>query len=282
MATSLPTLFSFLAVFFLCICVSARATDNGFGDRLLRTFLLFKDQPLTALDALDQGWVAVNGTTCVPNRGIVYAKSSSGPSSFSPTILYYTPKGQISAFGVRVWGDMSDTLIGAGLVVPAESGAYDIFLTTRNPSSICSSQTYQEVLGDQVHVGGVFPVPLSESVAQSDGWVMGNCIGRMGIHYSFDLASPGNQTWNASSQVPVLPMYDAKRHTINAILINVWNWQKTEPLGVFEGPFIPYLYCLNWCADSGCNWPQVSLWTTLHWHFVDPASISCDGAPCAL
>ena len=42
----------------------------------------------------------------------------------------------------------------------------------------------------------------------------------MGTHYAFDLAAPGNQTWNAATQLPILPMYDAKRHTINAILFN--------------------------------------------------------------
>lgn len=42
----------------------------------------------------------------------------------------------------------------------------------------------------------------------------------MGIHHAYDLAAPGKQTWNPTTLVPVMPMYDAKRTTINAILFN--------------------------------------------------------------
>jgi hypothetical protein len=52
---------------------------------------------------------------------------------------------------------------------------------------------------------------------------------------------------------------------------------------MFEGPFTSGLFCKNWCADSGCAFDIGSRWwTTLHFHFVDPASISCSGAPCVL
>jgi len=132
------------------------------------------------------------------------------------------------------------------LLATVSNGVYDIFLTTRDPASICSNNQYSETVGDQIHINGFFPVPLNDSFAIKAGWVRvlaktssfrffstanvtpppppkqvpGNCINRMGAHYAYDLAAPGNQTWNAASQLPILPMYDAKRHTINAILFN--------------------------------------------------------------
>jgi len=259
------------------------STDpNGFGDRLLRTFLLFKNQPLTRQAAASQGWTPFNGEACDATRGIAYSNSAYGPTEYNPTMLYYTSGGQLAGFGVRVWGTMSQALQQAGMITEVSDGVYDIFMLTRDPATICSGATYPQQIGDRLLLGGFFPIPLNMSGAEASGWVMGNCIGRMGIHHAYDIADPGNQTWNASTQAPVLPMYDAKRHTINAVLINVWNLQDIEPIGVWEGPFINSLYCLNWCSNSGCNFPGVTVWTTLHWHFVDPSSISCTGAPCIL
>jgi hypothetical protein len=59
-------------------------------------------------------------------------------------------------------------------------------------------------------------------------------------------------------------------------------WRQTEPLGMFEGPFTSGLFCKNWCANSKCAFDTVGIWTTMHFHFVNPASISCSGAPCVL
>jgi len=254
----------------------------GFGDRLLRTFFLFRKQPLTMQDALNAGWHPFMGNSCSSEYGgIPFAKSAYGPSEFNPTMLMFTPAGQLSGFGVRVWGNMSPFLVSNNMLVQTTDG-YDVFLNTRDPNSVCSGQTYSQVLGDRLLLNNFFPIPLNMSGAQASGWVMGNCIGRMGMHHAYDLSSPGSQTWNASTQVPILPMYDAKRHTINAILFNVWDLQAIEPLGVWEGPFPSALYCLNWCGNSGCHFNGVTVWSTLHWHFVDPSSISCSGAPCVL
>ncbi len=184
---------------------------------------------------------------------------------------------------------------------------YDIYILTRDPSLLCSGAKDPSgaVVGDRLNINGKFPIPLTMPLAQGAGWVMGNCIPQMGIHHAFDLAAPGKQTWNASTLVPVLPMYDAKTQRINSILFNVWNLQwvscklfilmycyslalimvggsQVEPLGMYEGPFTNGLFCKNWCADSGCGWEGVTVWTTLHFHFVDPETISCEGAPCKL
>lgn len=68
---------------------------QGFGDRLLRTFLVFKEQPLTASVAASQGWYRLS-SSCSPVYGYPYARDPSGPTSTSPVILYYTAAGQLS------------------------------------------------------------------------------------------------------------------------------------------------------------------------------------------
>jgi len=61
------------------------------------------------------GWTAINGSsTCIPQRGIPYTNTDDGPTSYNPTILYFTPRGQLSGFGIRVWGEMSPILIKVG------------------------------------------------------------------------------------------------------------------------------------------------------------------------
>jgi len=46
---------SFCALVLLLCLIVASSSATGFGDRLLRTFLLFKNQPLTAQDAQSNG-----------------------------------------------------------------------------------------------------------------------------------------------------------------------------------------------------------------------------------
>jgi hypothetical protein len=105
--------------------------------------------------------------------------------------------------------------------VAGTSDTYEIYLRTRDPKYICSGAKSLDIIGDRLEINSFFPIPLNQSDAVKQGWAPGNCIGRMGIHHSFDLAAAGRNTWNASTLVPVQPMYDAERHTINAILFNV-------------------------------------------------------------
>jgi len=273
-----------LVVSALVLLLSYTATPaNGFGDRLLRTYFLFANQPLTLTAATTNGWFNLT-SQCDPNVGLKYSNPW-GISRFNPTFLLYTSAGQIAGFGVRVWGSVPETLVLNGLWIAAadEPGAYDIYLRTRSPEILCSGQSdNSNPLGDRLEINGNLSIPLTMSGAQASGWVMGNCLYEMGIHHAYDISAPGKQTWNKDTLAPVLPMYEPSSGRINAILINVGNYQNTEPLGVFEGPFTSGLFCKNWCSNSGCTFKGVTVWTTLHWHFVDPSTISCNSAPCQL
>jgi len=261
---------------------SSIGSGGDFGDRLLRSFLIFKNQPLTVDDAENQGFTEfTNGCT---QFGHGYSKGY-GPTKSDSAIVYFTEGGQLAGFGSRMWGDAPAALIEQGywMETDAADGSYDLVLQTRDASMICSGATDSNVLGDRLWINGIMEIPLAMSTAQAAGWVEGNCIPKMGIHHAFDLNYPFSQSWNASSLVPVMPMYSPQTGAITAVLLASTDAQRIEPLfGDWEGPFINMLFCKNWCANTGCTFPGVSLWTTMHWLFEDPKDNVCDGAKCVI
>jgi len=264
------------------VAVLALSVQADFGDRLLRTFGVFKDQPLTSADAESQGFsVFTDGCT---QFGYGYAKGSSGPSKGDSAILYYTEGGQLTGFGSRMFGNAPDNLVDQGFWIDTGSAdqAYDLILITRDPSMICSGDTDDNVLGDRLLINGNVEIPLSMDDAQAAGWVEGNCIPKMGVHHAFDLDYPGSQSWNYASLVPVLPMYNPQTRQVSAVLLASSDAQRIEPFGDWEGPFINALMCKNWCANTGCTFPGVMLWTTMHWLFEDPSLNQCTGAKCII
>ena len=129
----------------------------------------------------------------------------------------------IAGFGVRVAGFLEPNLVQRGFwrKVSGTVEDYEIYIRTRDPKYMCSGAKSLDVLGDRLEINSFFSIPLNASQAAKEGWVPGNCIGEMGVHHAYDLAAFGRNTWNASTLVPVMPMYDAQRTTINAILFNV-------------------------------------------------------------
>jgi len=253
------------------------------GDRLLRTFLVFKNQPLTQSDAVSQGFVQF--TSGCTQFGYGYGKSSGGPSKGDSAILYFSAGGQLAGFGSRMWGSAPAALIQQGywMATNVGDGSYDLILTTRDPATICTGATdTANVVGDRLLINGQMSIPLVMSAAQQAGWVEGNCINKMGVHHAYDLNAPSQQTWNASSLVPVLPMYNPVSGHITAVLLASTDAQRVEPFGDWEGPFINALMCKNWCANTGCTFPGVTFWTTMHWLFEDPTLNVCTGARCVL
>jgi len=239
---------------------------------------------LTSDDAQDQGFTQfTDGCT---QFGYGYAKGAdgSGPTQGDSAILYFTEGGQLAGFGSRMWGEAPSDLIEQGYWMANTDGeSYDLILQTRDPSVMCSGATDSDVLGDRLVINGVMEIPLQMNAAQTAGWVEGNCITKMGIHHAYDLNYPFSQSWNASSLVPVMPMYSPQSGAITAVLLASTDAQRIEPFfGDWEGPFINSLFCKNWCANTGCTFPGVMFWTTMHWMFEDPKTNVCDGAKCVL
>jgi len=254
---------------------------NGIGDRLDRTFLLFSSQPLTASAAAAAGWEQDGG--CNSQFGIRYT-AKGGPTTSKPELLYFTSAGQLSGFGLRNWNEPPENLVPHFWVpVPGEK-AHEILISTRNTSIMCSGHydSRNGALGDRLWINQRFHIPDTARLAKSAGWVPGNCINQMGTHYAYDLNKPGYQTWNVSSLVPVMPMYNVATERISAVLFWSPHLERYEVLGPWEGPFIPTLFCGNWCAHTGCHFPGVHVFSTLHWMLTNPSQNNCHGAPCSL
>jgi len=270
----------------LLVAALSRATATDIGDRLLRTFFIFANQPLDYATAISQGWANVTDGSCDPNFGIAVANGDgTNPTAGSSVLLYFTAAGQIAGFGTRLFGQPPQNLIDSGYWRPASdgSGNYDVSIITRDPSLMCSGATGAETLGDRLVISNSQQqIPLDMADAETAGWAQGNCIPKMGIHHAYDLAMPGNNTWNSNTLVPVLPMFNSQTGAISAVLFTAPILQHVEPFGDYEGPFPAFLMCKNWCASSGCQWPGVTVWVTMHFFFTDPSLNTCQGAACVI
>jgi hypothetical protein len=278
---------------------SSSASFDGIGDQLLRTFFVFKKQPLTRAAAT--GWVGFNGYgggACTEQLGHVLAMSDGGPTKGDPTMLLFTSGGQLAGFGVRAWGldPLGPQVMGEGkfwLPAPNTSksaAVYDLFVLFRASEMLCSGKTDSRPLGDRVSINGNFTVPLDNATAAAKGFYPGNCIKKMGTHWWYDLETHPRMSWNAQTLLPVLPMYlnapGPHQGKIHAVLVATPNAQRIEPFGDYEGPFTSKLFCLNACKKDGAECDKFSnvggLWTTMHWEFSDPALATCEHAACAL
>jgi len=251
------------------------------GNQLVRTFPEFIPQPVTFQAAVQSGWIPYPNT-CNPTLGYTLVRPA---SEANPSSLLFTQAGQLAGFGVRIWGNVPAPLVEAGYLLPVQGQPYahDIYVVTRSSKLLCSGNSAPEIVGDRVLINGRYPVQLNTTAATSNGWMSGMCMPEMGIHYSTDIYTPGQNTWNPDTLNPVIALYDAQTGHINGVLINTWNWQSSEePTGVWEQGITTPMFCMNWCANSGCHFNGVAHWNTFHWYFRDPSQISCAGAPCQL
>jgi len=159
---------------------------------------------------------------------------------------------------------------------------YDLIISFRDQSYMCSGKMSSLVLGDRLVINNYYRMPETGRAASGLNWNAGACIPEMGIHYSYDVSTNGPMSWNASTLLPVMPMFGVNDDQIKAVLIATPTFQTVEPFGEFEGPFINPLMCLNWCEDTGCTFAGTTFWTTMHWLFTDYHDVSCTGAKCSV
>lgn len=117
----------------------------------------------------------------------------------------------------------------------------------------------------------------------SRGFVQGACIGGMGVHHSYDIVHHPQMAWNASTFMPVTPMYDQHTGDLNAFLVLTSANQQLQPFfGNWEGPFISHLLCENWCDDKCIDGMGNTddggshLWNTMHFMLGDHKNFKCD------
>jgi len=257
-----------LAFIGVAFCVSI-------GDRVVRTAILYHALPLTESDAVNSGWTAIS--TCDPNLGTAYVATEDGPTKGDPVIVYFTGGGQIAGIGMEHYGNPLNGLQKFWLPDPESSGNYRISVSFRPGGNLCSSTQYAELVGNQlvVNQGSLnLPIPLNANDSSAAQWTKGGCIGGMGTHWSYDLSTSPEMSWNASNLMPVVAMYDqANTGFISAFFITTPNVQRSEPFGPWEGPIPSSLMCYNWCSDE-CSW-DVSFWSTLHFYLHDHNLNNC-------
>jgi len=260
------------------------------GDRMVRDFNEYVSTPITTTDAKAQGWVPLGSMEeCIGGLGVPWAESSSGADEHHPTILYFTPFGQISAIGVRIMGNVKQNLIDRGFFLSGGSDEAFISVSFRSMNDSCSAVQLGTPLGDRLVINGgengiKYELPLTASEAEAAGWVKGACFAGMGTHYFLDLANAGSMSWKAANMVPIVTMYDMESDgatgAINAFFFASSDVQQSIfPPNRNEWDRIPlhnYLMCKNWC-DSSCTFSDTSFWSTYHVYLHDPKTVTCHG-----
>jgi len=281
------------AVLLLTVLVIAgTASSQSLGDRLLRTFLVFKNIDLLQADAQRHNFLPYdyygNGrpTSCSNTTGIVLTSSGTPPGRTDQTMYVYNIDGRLSGFGIRAWDLTPGPLLSKFWQrSPTVNNGYDIFVIFR-PNLCLPGGGGTFALGDRIAVWGQFPLPLNASSAAQQKYIRGNCISKMGSHFWLDLKTPGTMQWDSNTMMPVLPMYlddGPNVGRLQTILIASPKFQWTEPIGMYEGPFTNGLFCKNACAKDqpACSkFTNAGIWTTMHWAFYDPAAATCNNSPC--
>jgi len=260
-----------LAVVLVSVLIG-NGSCQGIGNMLARTYDVFAEFPLSMQNASNMGWVQ-NGA-CDSTVGIAFVADSGAPSKLEPITLFYTAEGQISGLGMTHFGNPA-----AGLEeywIPQNDGTFMMMVGFRDYSvDLCSDYQFEEILGTQLVInpqGIQMSLPLNDSSAQEEDWTAGGCITKMGTHWSYDLATAPNMSWNVSTLLPVVTMYN--NGALSAFFFETSHVQLgTEPLGPWEGPIPENLMCLNWCSDS-CSF-DVLAFSTLHFFVTDPYDNSC-------
>ncbi|EFC40045.1 hypothetical protein NAEGRDRAFT_81112 [Naegleria gruberi] len=246
----------------------------GLGDRLLHTFFSKTPMPLNITQARNSSdWnTPIENGACIPNLGYGFINDR--------IVVYYTKAGQLGGFGVRVHGVLSQ-LEQASFWKRVSPDVYQIEVSTRDPAFACSGQldTKGGVLGDRLLVApnSKFPisVPLTEAEADKAQFTKGGCITGMGTHWGFDLVEHPNLSGYSYTLMPVIPMYHDG--FVSAILFYTHQLQELWPVGQWEGPFIPSLFCKNFCSDN-CMEKESSfrVFSTMHFLFHDASLNKCD------
>ena len=208
---------------------------------------------------------------CVPGLGYGFLNNR--------IVAYYTRQGQLSGFGVQVHGALDQKQQGSWWTrVGAER--YQLDVATRDASFACSGMVDVKggVLGDRLVVaphGPAMEIPLTDSVAQHRNWTSGGCISGMGRHWGYDMVSAPHLSGYSFTLMPVVPMYHDG--FVSAVLFFVHQTQEVWPIGQWEGPFIPYLFCKNFCSDECMRKEEtLSVFSTMHFLFHDASLNTCN------
>ena len=261
----------------LVAALTAVAQATSIGTHMAVTFPNFDEYPITAKDASAAGWMATGG--CDAYLGTPYTMKGESPSKDHPLTLYFTQAGQLTGVGNTIFGsDVPDKLIDQGYwQTTGEKNTYFASVSFRAAHDVCSTSSFSEPLGTQLvlNQGALnFNIPTTQANAEAELWTEGACMDQMGYHYSYDIESAPEQSWEAANLAPITPMYwegkliafffssaDAQRYVGSS------PWEVTLP-----NSFI----CYNWCEED-CTFSDNTWWSTMHFLLNDYNAVQC---PC--
>ena len=299
------------------ISVWCAGVTFGIGDRLDRVYTKYTAQPTTTSAATAAGWSQLvlpapshQKAPCLPSTGTPWTVGGVR-SAKTPVALHFSAAGQLAAITVDICcgtnaGDpWFSTMVAARYLTRGSTATEPFTLTVsfRNTTgiSLCDPTiTFDEELGDRVAVlwseAAAFTagprevtrlLPLTDAVAQAEGYRRGSCFNGMGWHWFKDLvAANGTLSWEATALMPVVPMYNhVDGGNLNAIFFATPKVQQDgfptyasngwEPVPLSDG-----MMCANTC-DSDCTFAGASAWSTMHWYFHDHAKpdLTCSTDP---
>jgi len=245
------------------------AAYTGIGDRLLHTYFSMTPMPLNSSDAVAKGWSADG--PCNQNLGIRYS------SGDSPLILYFTAGGQIAGNGMLRNDKPLPSLTPSFWKPTTVHDQYEITLSFRDASTGVMCQGFQaaEEIGNALIINQdsiKLHIALNNVSAAAQQWTSGGCIEKMGIHWFYDLQGHPNPTWKTANLVPIMPMYNQATGLLTAFLVQTDYVEDVWPFGWWEGPFIPSLFCYNFCPP--CTF-DTSVFSTIHFFLTDPELNLC-------
>jgi len=256
----------------------AANVHHGLGDVVTMNPVFFHQQPRRSADALSMGYVpTLDGKTpyvCTPGLGYPYALNGQ-PTEGHVITHYFTASGQISGYGLELFGKENAALGGLvtqGYYVKQSDGRYHLTVGFREGLQICnSSYVFKEPIGTSVIINPqtmALKLPLTAKQAVSEGYYRGACIASMGIHYV-----KGHITgkWGIGDMSPVVPMYHPATGRLRTIFLSTPS-SETMPRIVphdvngWDPELAGDQMCWNFCEDT-CPYNGTGHWHTSHIFF---------------
>lgn len=159
--------------------------------------------------------------------------ASGGLSRNHPVQLWYSGGAQLAGMSVIIFGNVSAAAYSRGFYTRlnwpgSAEPVYEIFVSFRDASSVCSSATSAAPIGDRVVVPQAkWNVPLTASAAAAARYTKGACIDHMGTHWAYDFATAPAMSWRAAQMLPLVAMYHPVTAQITAVFFSSYVRQQT-------------------------------------------------------
>jgi len=263
---------------FLALTIGAPVETLGLGDRLVQSFGVWIDRPLTTSEAVAAGWAKASDE-CVKGLGYAYTYGTLSPSQ--PVTLYYSASGQIAGIGTEIYGPVQSALVAEGFVTKSSVNTHHISVGLRQGDMCEKSTVFAEPVGDALIISPstiAHSIPLTTDAATAANYHKGACFDAMGVHWMYDTQTAPKMSWNASTLVPVVPMYWPTTGKLATFLFaSTSNETGVEGAVGWDGiGALPNsMMCINTC-DKECTFAGTDVWSTMHFFFHDPKSLTCD------